>query len=577
MDRAPTSSPTRDGSSSPDWPGHRGTSRATSFRLRSVLGRQRALFVAASISALALTSLPYAFGSLMPTDGWEFGGVLMNVEDSHSYLAKMRQGMEGHLLYQIPYNSEPHPGAFIGGFYLFWGWLARGLGGSQGLWWQVARIASALSLMAAIYAFVSAHLDGPRRRLLAYFLALFGSGLGWLILPLGGPWFLGSQPTDLNVPEAHPFFSMMAFPHFSAALAASLLAVLCLQRALVSPRRRFWVGASLAASVTALALPYWALLIVAGAAAALLAAWLRGDTLRGVWSRLGLSAVLPGAVLGYQMLVVAADPAARGWFAQAVTPSPHPLHYLLAYLPLMVLAVPAAADAWRERDRRLILLLWVALLLPLLYLPLNPQRRLIAGVHLPLSVLAAEGAVAYWIPRLMESRVVTALLRRWPQRYQKVGIQRFALIGILAITVPSNLYLIAGYALRFSEAPFPFFREEEVVAAEAWLDDHASFEDAVLTTYWTGTFLPARAGVRVYLGHWAETARFEEKREAVSAFFGGDSDDEWRVDLLAEHGIRYLFYGPREAALEGFDPDAASYLVPAYRNELVTIYRTVAG
>ncbi|MFQ5946296.1 MAG: hypothetical protein ACE5NC_08615, partial [Anaerolineae bacterium] len=558
-------------------PGRRGIRRALFSWPRTVLSRQPATVLVASVTALALTSLPYAFGSLMPTDGLEFGGVLMNVEDSQSYLAKMRQGMEGHLLYQIPYSSEPHSGAFIGGFYLLWGWLARALGGSLGFWWQAARIASALALMVAMYAFVAAHLEGSRRKLLAYLLALFGSGLGWLILPLGGPWFLGSQPTDLNVPEAHPFFILMAFPHFSAALAGSLLAVLLLQRTLVSPRPRFWVGASLAASVTALALPYWALLIVAGAAAALLAARLRGDPLRGVWSRLGLLAVLPGAILLYQILAVAADPATQAWFFQAVTLSPHPLHFLLAFLPLFILALPGAANAWRERDRRLILLLWVALLLPLLYLPLNPQRRLVAGLHRPLSVLAAEGALAYWIPRLMESRVVTALMQRWPQRYQSEGIRGFALVGIVAITVPSNLYLIAGYALRFSDAPFPFFREQEVVAAEAWLDDHASFDDSVLTTYWTGTFLPAQAGVRVYLGHWAETALYEEKREKVAAFFDEATDDQWRVDLLAEHGIRYLFYGPREAAIEAFDPEGAGYLVPAYRNDMVTIYRVVSG
>lgn len=53
------------------------------------------------------------------------------------------------------------------------------------------------------------------------------------------------------------------------------------------------------------------------------------------------------------------------------------------------------------------------------------------------------------------------------------------------------------------------------------------------------------------------------------------NDDEWRKALLRDYNISYLFYGPRERALLGFEPGEKPYLVESYANRLVTIYRVV--
>ncbi len=61
--------------------------------------------------------------------------------------------------------------------------------------------------------------------------------------------------------------------------------------------------------------------------------------------------------------------------------------------------------------------------------------------------------------------------------------------------------------------------------------------------------------------------------EEAKTFFSPSATEEWRRALLARYNIDYLFYGPRERALVGFEPEKAGYLEKVYANSLVTIYR----
>ena len=56
-------------------------------------------------------------------------------------------------------------------------------------------------------------------------------------------------------------------------------------------------------------------------------------------------------------------------------------------------------------------------------------------------------------------------------------------------------------------------------------------------------------------------------------FFQEETSDSWRIGLLEEYDIAYLFYGPRERKLGAFDPTGRTYLSPSFANSLVTIYR----
>jgi len=499
--------------------------------------------------------------------------LVMNIEDSQSYLAKMLQGAQGRWLYHIPFTPEEHQGAFVGGFYLFWGWLARLLGLPTIYLWHISRILCGALLLLVTYLFIAHFLEDRGERIFAFLLSMLGSGFGWALLLTGRPFLWGSFPVDFKMPEAHPFFTILTFPHFSFAT-AMLLVIFLLLLEYLRRGSLWWSGlAGVATLLLIIAQPFNAAIVAAVLLAylALLICYKRLPPRR----LLGLLplALIPWPLIIYYYFVFTTNPVFRAWWEQASTPSPHPLHYLLAYGPF-ILAIPGIMTMIREKGEGLLLVAWAVIIPPLLYLPVNPQRRFVEGLHIPLSILATIGVYRYLLPRMESSRLWARITSH--ERYEPRSLRRFVLVVILLLTLPSNLYILASLGVTAIQHPYPFYHERAEVEAVDWLAAHTSSEDTIFTTYWTGSYIAARAGNRVFLGHWAETMNRAQKMEKAKTFFGPASD-EWRKALLREYNISYLFYGPREKALSGFEPGGKPYLVESYSNRLVTIYRVVVS
>jgi len=534
--------------------------------------RERVQILSVTLIVLALASLPYILGYALAPADMEFGGLVMNIEDSQSYLAKMLQGAQGRWLYHIPFTSEEHEGAFVGGFYLFWGWVARLLGLPIIYLWHTSRILCATLLLLVTYLFIARFLENTSERIFAFLLSILGSGFGWTALLTGRPFLWGSFPVDFKMPEAHPFFTILTFPHFSFATAMLLVIFLLLLEYL---RRGglWWSGLAGVATLLLIIAQPFNLVIVAAVLLAYLAFLFllkRLPSGRRFWGLLPL-ALIPLPLVIYYYFVFTTNPVFRAWWEQALTPSPHPLHYLLAYGPF-ILAIPGIMALIREKEEGLLLVAWAVIIPPLLYLPLNPQRRFIEGLHIPLSILATIGVYRYLLPGMESSRLWAWITSH--ERYESRSLRRLVLVTIFLLTLPSNLYILASLGVTAIQHPYPFYHERAEVEAVDWLAAHTSGEDTVFTTYWTGSYVAARAGNRVFLGHWAETMNYAQKTEEAKTFFG-QASDEWRKELLREYNISYLFYGPRERALPGFEPEGKPYLVESYSNRLVTIYRVV--
>jgi hypothetical protein len=224
------------------------------------------------------------------------------------------------------------------------------------------------------------------------------------------------------------------------------------------------------------------------------------------------------------------------------------LHYLAAYGIPLALAAVAARQVWRSGKYAWLALAWVVIVPFLVYLPFNLQRRLVEGVQVPLSLLAAVGL----------RRISGAQSRRSSLRSRlAVGV---VLLGLL----PTNVVLVAGNSIALRGRPSPVFRDFLEIAALDWLNSRVEPSDVVLASYRTGNYLPARVGARVFVGHGPESVRAQQKKVLVACFFDGAAEDAWRQRLLAEYGVDYVFWGPEERQLGGFDPVVAGYLEPIY-------------
>jgi uncharacterized membrane protein len=51
-----------------------------------------------------------------------------------------------------------------------------------------------------------------------------------------------------------------------------------------------------------------------------------------------------------------------------------------------------------------------------------------------------------------------------------------------------------------------------------------------------------------------------------------DTSDARRGQIIRDYGVRYVFYGPQERALGGFDPASSSLFERVFTSPLVQVY-----
>ncbi|MFO7679066.1 MAG: hypothetical protein R6X34_03365 [Chloroflexota bacterium] len=534
------------------------------------------LVLGVTLIMLALTAVPYLLAYTTAQPGLVFMDTLMNPEDSQTYFAKMLQGYDGRWLYTIPFSPEPHDAAFVGVFYVWLGQLARALEVSVTAVWHGSRVVAQVILCFVTFWFVAQFSRSQNHRWTAYLLALSGSGLGWLLFLLGQPYWLDAFPVDFKQPGSHLFFTLLTYPHIILATSLILLSVAFLARLAERPS---WPLAVLTGFIhLALGIAYPFLLYLTALIAGLHYLALLWRERRILWLlgwQYAVAFLIPLPLYLYFAYTLRQNEIFRAWDVQAITPSAPWPHYLAAYAPFLLFGGLYAWKRRQERPSTLILWLWVLAAGLLLYAPLNPQRRFVQGVHVPLSILAAGGLVLVVLPWLMGTRPFRALLSH--ERYSVTGLSRFIIVLFLLMMGLSNLYLFTSVTTSaVIQQPDLLFRPEDELEAVAWLraeNDRTAPETAVvLGEYQTGNLVAARAGNQVLVGHWAETIDYDNKLAEAAQFYDEQTGDAWRQALLKKYGIQYVWHGPREQALGTFQPETAVYLRPVYQNETITIY-----
>ncbi len=547
------------------------------------LGDSRArgwvIAIGMALAVLLVTGLPYLVGWISSTPARVFTGFVIDVEDAYSYLAKMQLGYRGEWQYRNFLTSEPHSGAYLYTFYIALGHLARLIHADPVLIYHAARLTSGLIFLLIAYIFTALFLTRTSERLLAFILICWSSGLGWLALLLSGSYKVGGiTPVDFWLIEMYGYFTVMLFPHTCIALTCLLLVFALSLRFTEETRWYYLLGAALAVgvlssihafmmSVVVLTLMgYWAYQLIRGHGS-----WTHMPGLCAIWM-----VALP--IVIYQYLAIIRNPVFAGWQAQNLTISPSPWHYGLGYGIVFGLALPGSWWALRQPRRWPLLVIWLLVVAPLLYLPsvFPVQRRVIEGSGIALCVLAVPGLTHYvllWIERLWQ-RVRKLVGYSAVDRMACSSSVRWLRALLIALTLPSTLLVIASAGLAAAAGhPDTVVSYAELAAVE-WLIEHSQPEDTILASYELSGFIAARSGRRVFMGHWTETINVQQKRAAAIRFYSS-ADDVERRRLLQDYSVQYVVHGPRERAIGGFDPLRVSYLQLVFRDQDVAIYRVM--
>jgi asparagine N-glycosylation enzyme membrane subunit Stt3 len=227
------------------------------------------------------------------------------------------------------------------------------------------------------------------------------------------------------------------------------------------------------------------------------------------------------------------------WNAQNVTGSPPFWELVIAYSPILLVALPGAYFAARASEKRVrVLLVWAGLGLLLLYFPWSLQRRFISGYLIPLAGLAAIG------------------LDQLFSRKRIFGIA--ALILIIILIIPTNLMILMGGTQAINVKEEKVYLTQDEYQGLMWLENNTANEAVVLASPEMGLFIPAYTGRRVHYGHPFETASAQRMEELVLNFFtGADPGSDEKAILDAD----YLFYGKRERSLGEINLNAGYELV----------------
>lgn len=510
-----------------------------------------------SAIVLFLTCVPYWIAAWATPEGWRFSGFLVIPPDGHTYLSKMRQGLEGHWLFHMAYTPEPHSEVFIYTYYLLLGHLARLFHLSLIGMFHLGRLIGGLALLGALYRFIARLLPDWGERRLAFILLAGTSGLGWL-----GVVFLNTIPIDISVPEALVPFSLFANPHFP--LATALMLVLLEQ--VGWPRRSPWAVGWVGLTAVALVITLPFALILVEVLLAVFLSWLYLARRVVPWPQLSRLASLffcTVPFLAYEAWITRTHPVIAGWSVQNITPAPSLLDLGLGYGLVGVLAlVGAVMVAWQGTryppPGEMLVFLWALVALGLVFFPFSLQRRFLHGLHIPLGVLA------------------TIALKRGGTRYPLwVRRRNLATKGVVAVGMLGTLF---SWGLHVGSAFLPpdqsemaawhfFIRQEEAMAFE-WLRKNATEGDVVLASPRVGLLIPSQTGARAFYGHSRETIDAKNKKAVAEAFFRGEIGSVFPSP-------QFIFYGPSERALGR--PQALDRYPLLFAAKQVRIYRYIPG
>jgi hypothetical protein len=484
----------------------------------------------ASLAAVILTVVPYLVAASMVRGQAVFGGFLINPTDGFSYLAKMRQGLEGSWLFRLPYTAESGGGAFAFVYFLLLGHLAGWLGAPLLVLFHGARVIAALIMFAMAFGFYEVVLPDRRARWLAFLLTLFCSGVGWLGLPAG------LFATDLWMPESIPFLSAYANAHFPLASACILGGAMAISRTDWSVSRR-----SLACVVCGFVLGAVLPFLVLGLAAFLGVwnAWEIGRE-RGLrdwkilWRKHRDDLIPSGAFISaagpwivYDFWLIRTHSALAAWNAQNQTPSPAPFDYLLGFGLVLLLAVIGAILTRPDQGRKgRMLLSWVIVTGLLLYAPVNVQRRLAQGMFFPMAALASLG--------------LEGIGKRWRILFAPVVCMTFLL------SVPSNITVVLAGLGSVSQLNPRVVLSQAEADAYAWASDNVTRGSLILAGERAGNRLPAFADVRVVYGHPFETPDATAERDWMESMYAWSGDPNTGLDQLTARGISYVFFSREE-------------------------------
>ncbi|HNN13984.1 MAG TPA: hypothetical protein PKL78_10515 [Anaerolineales bacterium] len=512
----------------------------------------------ATITVLCFSSLPLWLGKSLENNDFIFRGAFYDTSDYSVHISMMQAGRMGDWTYQMRFTSEEHTAVFVRVFYILLGHVSGWLGLGVKTTYQLARWVFGVLALVSVFKLFQKIFGQNKLTWAAFWLAVFGSGVGWLQLLLGMP-LEPISPIDFWLIDAYLLFSISIFPSFSFTLALMATALRLFLEYVEGGKWSliFWI--SLSAVVSQIVNPIAFAVIDLTLAGMLSLTWWKNQKidLKQVFA-LGTIAAVQLPLLIYNLRVLQLDPVWSQFTLQNETLSPPPLFYFWGFLLFWLFAIWGGVCAWREKNPTLVAMtFWAVSGFALAYAPVLIQRRFLLGITIPLAALAVHG-----LSDLLA--LVGNQIEGWKKREALVHFTYILLASI------SALFFTLSSCLQVLSKPPTLFYPRDFADAIQWLDENAKPNDIVFGSLIASQIIAEETQLKVYAGHPMETLNFEEKKLEVVNLYEGGNSSKW----LSQTPVEWVIYGPYERENgAGFTP--SDNLIQVYQNNTVTVYQVM--
>lgn len=474
------------------------------------LSNEWKLIIAISIAITFFSQLPLLFGYLGETQYQKFMGIPVHITDANNHLHWMLQAKEGEIFFTNKFTHEDVPALIFNPYHLLIGNLSRFSGLDILVWYHLFNILLIFGFLLYLYRFITEFISDKRTRLYAFLFAGLGSGFGFIWYQskqLFNKWIVSADlwVTDMNI------FGSFGHPHFTLATLLMLAVFLHGYRAIEKTSRKDAIYSGLYGLLLGFVHIFDVVTV-----AVVLAGWYAYRSIQEkkydlpTFFNLSIIGILISPSVLYYLWILLFNPTYAEWNAlnQTVTPN---LPALLSGFGLLIIF--AVIQIYKERKKLSLFSVWMILNLILVYLPINVQRRFLLGIGIPLAILSAQAYIVILKPYLISKKVFL--------------VARAIIIALVFGTTLHNvIYDIAtlheGEVDEYSNTKYLSRAEYEALE---WIENNIQDEAVIIAPLRIGNHIPANTNNRVYLGHWAQTIRFEEKQRNIKEYYAQESDD----------------------------------------------------
>lgn len=505
-----------------------------------------AILMSCALALLAFLPFLWVLVSGVADEGWSFMGALHNPYDSAVHLAQVFQGNQDFWQTQILFTPEAHDSALIDPLYAFLGQIARITSLSPIVIFHMARVGAGICMYMAFYQLAANIWSKLRTRRIFFVVLSVGAGFGWLIAPLTG----NTSLLDLSYPGVYPFYSSLVNVHLPIALAGlALLASVCIP--ILRPGKPEFPtvqnGGVLVFTISLILVfvdPLAFIPLALGFLFNMLLIWYlrRGYIIsQANWALWLIVPALP-MILYYVLLFQNNTVVGEIWQQQHTDP---PVSLIILVLSLgipLILALPGLYRGVRrfEQDGDQFMLMWLALMLILTYLPTLVQQSFLMGLMIPIAYFATRAIEDFWFGYIR---------RRWRMQLMIAFVPILAASNIMMTILP--IMIIA----RSDDAEI--LLQTDYVAAFDWLQGRTNGQDVILASPQASLWIPSWLGGRVVYGHPDMTLDAHNKETAVRQWYSADDVDKCDVGFLdgiytgdeRAYPVTYVLYGPEERLL----------------------------